>query len=133
LQNGWSWALIFRTRPVNDRITTGFGIAYLLGWGSPVKNIHFSNQGIGLRSFIEVKAKGSFWATGGFEYNYMQAFAGITNIKNLDLWQKSILAGLTKKYKVGNKTANIQLLYDFLAYRQIPYSSPVKFRIGYNF
>src|SRR5579871_3485588 len=117
----------------SDKITTGIGAAYKLGWGTPIKNIQFSSQGIGLRSYVDVKAKGSFWVTGGFEYNYMQAFAGIRDISNLDVWQKSALLGITKKYKIGNKTANMQLLYDFLAHSQVPQAQPIKFRVGYSF
>jgi len=50
----------------------------------------------------------------------------------VNLWQKSALAGITKKYKMGKKEGNMQLLYDFLAGQQRPVAQPLKFRIGYG-
>ena len=118
---------------INDKATLGIGAAYKLGWGSGWDHVALSNQGIGLRSYLDIKAKGSIWITGGFEYNYMQEFAKLTDIRNLDVWQKSALIGLTKKYKVGRQTGNIQLLYDFLAQHEIPRATALKFRVGYAF
>jgi hypothetical protein len=117
----------------SDQVTVGVGLAYLLGWGRPVSDIHFSSQGIGLRGYADIKVKGSWWASGGFEYNYMNAFSSIPNLHDPDIWQKSALLGVTKKYRLGNKNANLQLLYDLLASQQIPASSPIKFRVGYSF
>jgi hypothetical protein len=118
---------------VSDNFTAGTGIAYLLGWGRPVKDIHFSSQGIGLRSYADIRIKKNWWATGGFEYNYMNAFSSLSSLQHADIWQKSALVGLTKKYRMGNKYVNLQLLYDLLAASQTPAPSPVKFRVGYSF
>jgi hypothetical protein len=117
---------------INDNVETGAGAAYLLGWGSPVKNIHFSNQGIGLRSYLQIRAKKSYWFTGGFEENYSQT-ATLNSANRIYYWQNSLLAGITKKYKVGKETCNLQLLYDFLANQEIPKTSGLKFRVGYTF
>lgn len=119
---------------VNDKISTGIGMSYKLGWGTGWDNIQFSSQGIGLRSYIDIRAKGSWWITGGWEYNYLQEFIKIEEIKNIDVWQKSALIGVTKKIKMGKKrSSNVQLLYDFMAARQVPQAQALKFRIGYSF
>lgn len=118
---------------LNDKSVIGFGVSYKVGWGNGLRDIHFSSEGIGLRSYLDIKAKGSIWLTGGFEYNYLQRFNDISTIKNLDVWQRSALIGLSKKYKIGKKESKMQVLYDFLAARQLPASSAIKFRIGYSF
>jgi len=118
---------------ISDKATVGIGAAYIFGWGSALDHIAFSSQGVGLRSYLDVKAKGSIWITGGFEYNYLQEFSKWTDLENFDVWQKSALLGLTKKYKLGNKTGNLQLLYDFLAHSETPQGAVLKFRVGYTF
>jgi uncharacterized protein YdcH (DUF465 family) len=118
---------------LSDKATIGVGASYIMGWGTSLDHIVFSSQGLGLRSYLDVKAKGSIWITGGFEYNYLQAFSKWADLENFDVWQKSALLGLTKKYKLGNKTGNLQLLYDFLARSQTPQAAALKFRVGYTF
>lgn len=118
----------------NDKASAGFGLSYKIGWGSGLNHIKITSQGVGLRSYLDIKAKGNLWITGGFEYNYMQAFEKLQELYNVNTWQKSALAGATKKIKIGKKReTKIQLLYDFLANRQIPQTQPLKFRIGYTF
>lgn len=118
---------------VSDKATLGIGGNYLLGLGHGFNHISLSNQGVGVKSFMDLKAKGSIWITGGMEYNYMEQFTRLDNIKNLNLWQKSALIGLTKKYKIGKKEHDIQLLYDFLANQEIPIGQFFKFRMGWEF
>ena len=119
---------------LGDNKTIGVGVTYKLGWGDGLNHIHFSSQGVGMRSFVDIKAKGSIWVSGGFEYNYMQSFKSLQELHSqVNVWQRSVLLGLTKKYKVRGKDGNFQLLYDFLAYKQVPNSQPLKFRIGYSF
>ena len=119
---------------VRNEILVGLGSSYKMGWGSGIRNLKITNQGLGLRSYIEIKAKGSFWVSSGFEYNYQKEFEKLTDIANPDIWQKSALIGISKKYRIaGSKQGNIQLLYDFLASRQVPYGQKLKFRIGYRF
>ena len=119
---------------LNDKSILGIGSSYKMGWGSGIRNLKITNQGIGLRSYIDIKAKGSIWINGGFEYNYMKQFEGLTDIANPDVWQKSGLIGFSKKYRIAkNKQGNIQLLYDFLADQQLPRGQALKFRIGYRF
>jgi hypothetical protein len=117
----------------SDKLEAGIGGSYKLGMGS-IHCIHFSSEGVSTRSYLDIKAKGSIWITGGWEYNYLQSFQSLQDLhSNVNVWQKSALAGLTKKYKVGKKEGNMQLLYDFLAARQVPAAQPFKFRLGYSF
>ncbi|MBG9374984.1 hypothetical protein I5907_02005 [Panacibacter sp. DH6] len=118
----------------SDKASAGLGVSYKIGWGSGLNSIKLTSQGVGLRSYVDVKAKGNLWITGGFEYNYMQEFKKLQELYNVSTWGKSALAGATKKIKIGKKReTKIQLLYDFLATRQIPQTQPLKFRIGYTF
>ena len=55
---------------LTDKSVVGVGASYKMGWGKDIKNIVISTQGLGLRSYMDVKLKGSFYASGGFEYNY---------------------------------------------------------------
>jgi hypothetical protein len=120
---------------LSDKASLGIGGSYLLGWGSGINHIRLSNQGLGLRSYVDIKAKGSIWISGGLEYNYFQAFR---NLQQLDPriadWKQSALLGLTKKYELGHgKEGRMQLLYDFFASRQTPHTAPFQFRVGSSF
>ncbi|MFT4092590.1 MAG: hypothetical protein QM640_03035 [Niabella sp.] len=126
---------------LSDNKRMGIGASYKIGWGS-IKHIDVSSEGIGLRSYVDMKmpevAKGKIlngiWFSGGFEYNYLSSFKSIQELhRNVDVWQKSALLGLSKKYKVGKKEGNMQLLYDFLHNRQTPPGTALKFRLGYSF
>ena len=118
----------------NDKASMGVGVSYKLGLGRPVNHIRFTNEGVGFRTYIDIKAKGSWWLTGGMEYNYMQSFIKLSDLSdNITAWQKSALLGVTKKYKIGkNKEGNLQLLYDFLYRQHLPVSQPLIFRVGYS-
>jgi hypothetical protein len=121
---------------LNDRSTIGLGASYKLGWGNGIQHIHFSSQGVGLRSFIDIKIKGSFSASGGLEYNYTTPFRSMQQLYQWDNWTKSGLIGLSKtvsmKSRVFKKT-KVQLLWDFLSYQQVPKTQAIIFRLGYNF
>jgi hypothetical protein len=118
---------------LNDKSIMGLGAAYKMGWGKDVNHISISSQGIGLRSYVDIKLKGSIWITGGYEQNYMQGFEKIPLLNDYSKWQQSGLIGLSKKYKVSKKTGNMQVLWDLMSYRQVPQTQPLKFRIGYTF
>lgn len=118
---------------VNDKSTIGVGVGYKLGWGSGLDNIKISNQGLSLRSYIDIKLKGSVWLSGGYEGNFQREFASVSQLKELNDWQRSGLIGVTKKYKIGKKSGNLQLLWDFLSTQQVPQTTPLKFRVGYVF
>ncbi|MEP6844559.1 MAG: hypothetical protein ABI861_01080 [Panacibacter sp.] len=120
---------------ISDNKVAGVAASYKLGWGSGWDHIAFSSQGLGLRSYVDIKAKGNFWITSGFEYNYLSSFRSLQELHtNVDVWQRSALAGLTKKYKISkNREGKIQVLYDFLHNKQTPPSPALKFRVGWNF
>jgi len=114
--------------------SAGVGISYKLGLGTGWNNIAISHQGVGLRSFVDWKLKGTFFVNGGFEENYLSTFSHVEQLKSWKGWQGSALIGISKKYKISAKLkGNIMVLYDFLAQRNVPSTSPVKLRMGYNF
>jgi hypothetical protein len=128
---------------LNNNSTIGIGASYKMGWGKDIRHIAVTHEGMGIRSFADVKLKGSFYASGGFEYNYQplavtdssSASAG-SHLSDISAWRQSGLIGLSKivslKSKVFKKT-KLQLLWDFMSYRQVPRTQPVKFRVCYNF
>ncbi|MBL0335906.1 MAG: hypothetical protein IPP73_11580 [Chitinophagaceae bacterium] len=120
---------------LNDHSIIGIGASYKLGWGRDFRHISLSSQGLGLRSYIDIKLKGSFWISGGYEQNYKSAFSDFAVLKDRNAWQTSGLIGLSKqmslKTKLFKKT-KIQLLWDFMSYGQIPRAQPIIFRINYN-
>jgi hypothetical protein len=119
---------------ISDKSTIGIGVSYKIGWGRDFRHINMSSQGAGLRSYVDVQAKKSFFVTGGFEYNY-QPIPGI-DLGTLSSWSRSGLIGMSKivsmKTKVFKKT-KLSLLWDFLSYQQIPTTQPLVFRVGYSF
>ena len=119
-----------------NKSTIGVGISYKVGWGKNIQHINITHQGVGLRSFVDWKIKGSFWLSGGYESNYRREFKTMDELKYLNAWQQSGLIGLSKvlslKAKFFKKT-KLQLLWDFLSYQQVPITQPILFRIGYSF
>jgi hypothetical protein len=114
----------------------GVGASYQIGWGTGINHIALSGQGAGLRSFIDIKIKSGFSATGGMEYNYTTPINSLQQIRSLSDWTQSGLIGVTKTLSVKNrffKQTKLQLLWDFLSYQQVPKTEPVLFRVGYNF
>ncbi len=114
----------------------GIGASYKLGWGNGIQHIALSSQGVGLRSFADIKIKNSFFATGGFEYNYTTPFQSFSQLPYLQSWTKSGLIGLSKTVSMKSRflrQTKVSLLWDFLSYQQIPKTQPILFRVGYNF
>jgi hypothetical protein len=121
---------------INDKTTAGVGASYNVGWGSDIRHIQISNQGIGIRSYLDVQLKGSFFASGGFERNYNKVISTANQVVAGYLWQNSGLIGISKIVSLKSnfmKQTKVQLLWDFLSYYQIPKTSPWVFRVGYNF
>lgn len=113
--------------------TAGVGVSYKLGMGTGWNHIAFTHQGVGLRSFVDWKLKGTFYLNGGFEENYLTAITNVSELKDLSLWKGSALLGVSKKYKINAKLkGNLMVLYDFLASRSVPATSSFKVRIGYT-
>jgi hypothetical protein len=120
---------------LNDKSLVGIGASYKMGWGQNIRNINITHQGVGLRSFVDLKIKGSFWISGGYEMNYQNEFNRIDVLKDLDAWRQSGLIGLSKAVSLKTnffKKTKLQLLWDFLSYEQVPRTQPIVFRVGYN-
>mgnify|MGYP001010747512 CR=1 FL=1 len=109
----------------------GVGSSYKLGLGRDIRHISITHEGLGLRSFIDIKMKGSFWITGGGELNYRSSFKDFSILQDLSPWQQSALIGISKKYQLKKMKGNVQVLYDFLYRQQVPVTQPVVFRVGY--
>lgn len=121
---------------ITDNSIIGIGTSYKVGWGKDLRHIHLTSEGVGLRSFADVKLKGNFFATCGFEYNYQQPFSFLQQINDPEQWQQSGLAGISKIVSLKDKTfrkTKLQLLWDFLSYQQVPRTQAIKFRVGYSF
>lgn len=121
---------------LNDKSTVGIGASYKIGWGKDIQHIRISHQGASLRSFLDIKLKGSFYGSGGFEYNYQpMAIDTVLHFTSVSNWHPSGLVGVSKivslKSKFFKKT-RLQLLFDFLSFHNTPRSQPVKFRVGYS-
>lgn len=121
---------------ISEKSVVGLGTSYKLGMGTGIQNIAFSHEGIGFRSFVDMKLKGSFFMSGGFEYNYHKPFESFRTLEEISYWQQSGLLGLSKIVSLKSKTFNktkLQLLWDFLSYDQKPQGQPLVFRVGYSF
>jgi hypothetical protein len=119
---------------LNDKSTIGIGASYKLGLGKGWNDIRFSHEGIGLRSFIDWKIKGSFYVSGGFEQNYRASFSDFDQLRYKSTWQQSGLLGMSKIISIKNKflkKTKVQLFWDMLSNKQEPKTSPLVFRIGY--
>lgn len=113
--------------------SVGLGLSYKLGMGTGFDNIRFSSQGMGIRSFIDWKLKGTFFINGGYEQNYQPVSAGLPEGIGQQ-WTQSGLIGISKKYKINSKLkGNMMVLFDFLYSSHVPRTDPVKVRLGYNF
>jgi cell shape-determining protein MreC len=114
----------------------GVGAAMKIGWGTGFNHIAVTGQGVGLRSFVDIALKGSFSATGGFEYNYTAPFTEYQQLRQIQYWTKSALIGISKTVSTKSallKQTKLSLLWDFLSYQNVPQTAPIVFRVGYNF
>lgn len=123
---------------LNDNGAIGLGLAYKLGWGQNWNKIKLTHEGIGLRSYIDWKLKGSFYIAGGYEQNHNQSFRNLQSIQDISLWRQSGLIGLSKKFKLPatkngkTKTQQIQLLYDFMHTKDGIRTPALLFRMGWE-
>jgi hypothetical protein len=93
-----------------------------------------SANGLSVRSFVDIKLKGSISTTGGLEYNYTLPVTSLHAFNNLNDWTPSGLIGLTKTVQMKSRTfkkTKLQVFWDFLSYQQLPKRSPILFRVGY--
>lgn len=119
---------------LSTKSVIGIGAGYMVGFGKSWQNIRISSEGASLRSFGDIKIRGSIWLTAAAEWNYRSQINNFGALKNYSSWQKSALAGLTKTYRVGSSMkGSIQIFYDFLSSKQVPQTQPFLFRVGYGF
>jgi hypothetical protein len=122
---------------LSEKSSIGIGASAKIGWGKDIRHISITGQGVGLRSYVDVQLKKSFYGSGGFEYNYTQVLQEFRELRDFSLWQRSALIGISKIVSLKGKWAKktkLQLLYDFLYRQQVPQTNqPFKFRIGYTF
>jgi len=119
---------------INDKSSVGIGASYKMGLGTGWNNIRLTHQGIGIRTYVDWKIKGSFYLSGGYEQNYNSQFKNINQLKEYSSWQSTGLIGLSKKLKLkGGKSTKISVMYDFLSYSHVPVTQPFVFRTGFNF
>lgn len=120
---------------LNDKNMIGIGASYKMGWGQDIRRVTITHQGVGLRSYVDIKLKGSFFISGGYEQNYRSRFENLQQLRESPSnWLSSGLLGLKKKYSIGKKyKGNVQVLFDFLYRSHAPQTQPVLFRFGYSF
>jgi len=122
---------------INDKNIIGIGTSYKMGWGANIQHIRFSSEGVGVRSFIDWKLKGSFYLSGGYEMNYRTAFDRVVELQSYNAWQQSGLLGISKNLSLQSKffkQTKMQLLWDFLSYKDVPrINQSIIFRVGYSF
>lgn len=117
---------------LNNRSTAGIGGSYRMGLGKDFRHMALTHQGVGLRSFLDYRLKGSFWLSGGGEMNYYALINRSGQLKDLSAWQTSALLGISKKFKATPKlNGSLQVLYDFL-WKQQPSAQKIIVRAGYN-
>jgi hypothetical protein len=115
---------------LNDNSIIGVAAAYKLGLGQGWNKVRFTQEGIGFRSFINWRLKGSFYVQGNAEINYMSRFS---SIPTFSAWQPAALLGITKKYRISDKIkGNFQVFYNFLHKSQVPNTQGFVFRTGYS-
>jgi hypothetical protein len=121
---------------LNNRLDIGVGGSYKIGWGQNINHVKLSNQGASLRSFFDFQLKKSFYASGGYELNYQQAFTSFSQISSVNDWTRSGLVGISKIVSLNSKflkKTKVQLLWDWLSYSQVPRRTPIVFRVNYGF
>ena len=121
---------------VSNKITAGVGSSYNVGWGTSIQHIHFTSQGMSLRSFIDLQIKKNIYISGGFEESFTMPFTSLTQLETTSMWQRSGLIGLSKMVSLSGKLVKktkISFLWNFLSYYQLPRTQPILFRVGYNF
>lgn len=119
---------------INDKSIVGFGLSGKMGWGKNWKHIKITGEGVGMRFFMDWKARGNIWLTAGAELNYLKPVESLAVFKNYSNWNRSALAGISRKYRIGKKLKGyIQILYDFLHKQHTPPTEAFVWRMGYNF
>jgi hypothetical protein len=119
----------------NSDFSAGVGASYILGMGNGWNHIQFTNQGLGLKSFVDRKITGIIYISGGYEKqtlppNAIQKEKGDRSWH----WQSRALLGLKCKSSFAGKVSpTMSLQYDFLYDTHVPFTSPFVYKIGWVF
>jgi hypothetical protein len=132
--NDMGLSLGYRIAP---KAAAGIGVAYKFGLGT-WQHIKLTHVGLALRSYFDwritnPKAKlfANLWVTAGFEMNYWKPIYNLNSLQDLS-WQRSGVAGITKRMKVGKKEGKVQVLWDFLQ-TGAPLGQCILIRYGHSF
>jgi hypothetical protein len=117
---------------IDDKKQIGSQLVYKAGLGNGLNHIKLTHQGIGYRFYTDLKLKGSFWLSAGYENNYFATFKNFRELETVSNWQTSALAGLSKKWKLKKKGGEMKLLYDFLWNRKVG-GQRILWRTGISF
>lgn len=120
----------------SPRLIAGFGLSGRIGWGKGFSDLRVTAEGVGIRSFVDYRIKGGFYATGGFEAIYDPLPDQQSRTIVFSQWQKNGLIGLKKGFRIKNgfiKGASFKLMWNYLSYMQKGVVQPFDFRIGYDF
>lgn len=125
----------------SPRLSYGLGIATSIGLGQNWSTIHFSFEGVGLRSYTACQWKYGIGAYAGYERFYKQAvFTNKTetiptntlSTHNKANYNESALIGLTKTYKINTKwNGSVQVLCD-IWWKEKGLNSPIVLRFTTN-
>lgn len=135
---------------LTDKTQFGVGLSGKIGLGKGWQHIRLSGQSAGSRIFFEWKAPdlfktnsrmlSSIWFYTGAEMNYNRTVESLADFKNYSNYNKSFLAGLSKKYSMnspfrkGKKMQGVlNASYDFLHKKNIPHTPALVWRVGYEF
>ncbi|MHA4811757.1 hypothetical protein ACX0G9_26910 [Flavitalea flava] len=114
----------------------GLGFSTKIGLGNGWNHIAFTGNGLSVRSFLDIKVKGSFFLSGGLEFNRTTPFSSVRQLREMNYWTRSGLLGVSKTVSVKSrvfKKTKLSLLWDYLSYSQKPNTQAILFRVGYNF
>ena len=121
---------------LNDKNRVGIGASYKIGWAGDIQHIQVSSQGASIRSFLDISIGGTWFASGGLEYNYQPPEYTLHMLRDLANWEPAGLVGISKVLSMKSgivKNTKLQLLWNFLSYYQVPTTQAFIFRVGYSF
>lgn len=110
----------------------GVGLSYKLGMGKSWRQVALSSEGLGMRSFFDLRIKGGIYASGGLELQYNKRFYQLRQLQLREQWNQLALIGVSKKMNLGRKAgAGISVQYNIFAHQQ-PTASPwiIRYHIG---
>jgi hypothetical protein len=81
----------------------GIGESHEISWSQNISHIRSSSERASTRSFLDIKLKKSFYASGGYELNHRKAFTSFSQISSVNDWTRSGPIGISKIVSLGGK------------------------------